>query len=298
MNITSDVKYIDLFSGIGSFHYSFKKLGMRCVMASDFYEPAARNYKHNHEMEVMGDICEIDPTTVEPHDILCAGFPCQSFSQAGFKQGFEDKKGRGTMFFQLMRFVNINQPRIVVLENVAALLTHDSGKSFERIRTDLEAEGYVVVHKILKCSDYGLPQMRKRLFVVAIKGVTQESMSSFFDLEQYKKTVSLSEFLGKDFVKDTAYTIRCGGRRSPIDSRHVWDGYYLTDGSEYRLTVEDALKLQGFGDEFELLGTSTQKWKLLGNTIPTVFSEIIGKQILKTLNENIYTLEDLKHSRV
>jgi DNA (cytosine-5)-methyltransferase 1 len=260
---------------------------MECVIASDIYEPAARTYKHNHGMDVMGDICEIDPTTVEPYDILCAGFPCQPFSQAGFKQGFDDKKGRGTMFAEVMRFVTTNKPRVVILENVAALLTHDSGKSFEKIKSDLVGEDYTVVHKILKCSDYSIPQMRKRLIVVGIKGVTQETMSHFFDIDQYKKTVTLSEFLGKDFVRKFAYTIRCGGRGSPIDSRHNWDSYHMSDGTEYRLSIQDALRLQGFGDEFELLGTKTEQWKLLGNTIPTNFTTIIGKQILKTLNENI-----------
>jgi DNA (cytosine-5)-methyltransferase 1 len=258
---------------------------MECVMASDIYEPAARTYKHNHGMDVMGDISTIDPTTVEPYDILCAGFPCQSFSQIGHHQGFADKE-RGTMFAEVMRFVNINKPRVVILENVAALLTHDSGKSFEKIKSDLIGEGYVVAYKVLNASHYGLPQLRKRVFIVAIKGVTQETMSHFFDLDQYKKTVSLSEFLGKDFVRKFAYTIRCGGRLSPIDSRHVWDGYYMKDGSEYRLTIDDALKLQGF-DGYNLMGTKTEQWKLLGNTIPTNFTTIIGKQILKTLNENI-----------
>jgi DNA (cytosine-5)-methyltransferase 1 len=260
---------------------------MECVMASDFYEPAARTYKHNHGMDVMGDICEIDPTTVEPYDILCAGFPCQPFSQAGFKQGFDDARGRGTMFAEVMRFVTTNAPRVVVLENVAALLTHDSGKSFEKIKSDLVGEGYVVAYKVLTCSDYGIPQRRKRLFIVAIKGVTEQAMSSFFDLDEYKKDVSLSEYLGKNFVRKFAYTIRCGGRGSPINSRHVWDSYHMSDGTEYRLTVNDCLELQGFNDGFELLGTSTQKWKLLGNTIPTNLTMIIGKQILKTLNENI-----------
>jgi DNA (cytosine-5)-methyltransferase 1 len=258
---------------------------MECVMASDLYEPAVRTYKHNHGMDVRGDICKIDPSTVEPYNILCAGFPCQPFSQAGFKQGFDDARGRGTMFAEVMRFVTTHTPpRVVVLENVAALLTHDSGKSFEKIKSDLEAEGYVVAYKVLKASDYALPQRRQRIFIVGIKGVSEETMEGFFDLDQYKKTVTLSEFLGKDFVKDVAYTIRVGGRGSPIDSRHNWDSYHMTDGTEYRLTISDCLRLQGFGDEFALLGTKTENFKLLGNTIPVVFSEIIGKQILKTLN--------------
>ena len=96
-NKSNEVKYIDLFCGMGSFHYSFQQLGFKCVMASDIYEPAKENYKQNYNIDVLGDICDIDPSTLELYDILCAGFPCQPFSQAGHHKGFDDN--RGTMFF-------------------------------------------------------------------------------------------------------------------------------------------------------------------------------------------------------
>ena len=283
----SELKYIDLFAGMGSFTKSLNKLGMKCVMSSDICESAVKNYKHNfgEDEDVRGDICTIDPTTVEPYDILCAGIPCQPFSQAGHHQGFADKKGRGTMFSQVMRFVTVNAPKVVVIENVAALLNHDSGKSFGKIKSDLEQEGYTVAHKVLKCSDFGIPQMRRRLFIVGIKGVSEETMSRFFDMNEYKKTVTLSAYLGKNFAKDVAYTLRCGGKCSPINDRHNWDGYWV-DGKEYRLTIEDGLKLQGF-EGYNLTGTKTEQWKMLGNTIPTVLTELVGRQILKTLNEII-----------
>lgn len=273
-----EVKFIDLFCGIGSFHYSFQKMGFKCVMASDIYKPSKDNYKENYDMNVLDNICEIDPSTIEDYDILCAGFPCQSFSQAGHHKGFEDET-RGSMFSQVMRFVKQNVPKVVVLENVQALLNHDGGKSFTKIKSELEAEGYNVVYKVLKCSDYGIPQMRKRLFIVGFKNIEVDNINNFFDLDDYKKTVTLSEYLGKNFKKDIAYTLRCGGKKSPIDDRHNWDGYWV-DGNEYRLTIEDGLKLQGFID-YNLIGKTNEKWKLLGNTIPTIFTEIIGKQIVK-----------------
>jgi len=281
-----EITYIDLFCGIGSFHYSFKKLGFKCVLSSDICEPAKITYNHNHNMEPMGDICDIDPTSLKSYDILTAGFPCQPFSQAGYRKGFEDDKdNRGTMFSQVMKFVKTNKPRIIVLENVGHLLKHDNGKSFEKITSDIEAEGYKVTYKILKCSDYGIPQMRKRLFIVGIKNISDARIANFFDLEEYEKTTTLSQFLGKNFEKPTAYTIRCGGKRSPIDDRHNWDGYWILNNGnreEYRLTLDDALKLQGF-ENYELLGTQTAKWRMLGNTIPTILTTIIGKQILKML---------------
>jgi DNA (cytosine-5)-methyltransferase 1 len=274
---TQQVKYIDLFCGIGSFHYSFEKLGFKCVMASDIYKPAKDTYKENYGMDILDDICEINPSDIEDYDILCAGFPCQPFSQAGHHKGFEDS--RGTMFSQVMRFVKQNVPKIVVLENVQALLNHDDGKSFLKIKTELESEGYNVIYKVLKCSDYGIPQMRKRLFIVGFKNVEVNNLEKFFDLDDYKKTTTLTEYLGQNFKKDTAYTLRCGGKKSPINDRHNWDGYWVDD-KEYRITIDDGLKLQGFSN-YNLVGKIGEKWKMLGNTIPTIFTEIIGKQIVK-----------------
>jgi len=271
------VKYIDLFCGIGSFHYSFQKLGFKCVMASDIYKPAKDNYKENYNMDILDDICNIDPSQIEVYDILCAGFPCQPFSQAGHHKGFEDS--RGTMFSQVMRFVKHNVPKIVILENVQALLNHNKGKSFLTIKTELEKENYKVVFKVLKCSDYGIPQMRKRLFIIGFKNINVNNLENFFNLDNFKKINTLSNYLGKNFKKDIAYTLRCGGKNSPLNDRHNWDGY-LVDNKEYRLSIEDALKLQGFTN-YNLIGNTNEKWKLLGNTIPTIFTEIIGNQIIK-----------------
>ena len=276
-NKSKEVKYIDLFCGMGSFHYSFQKLGFKCVMASDIYKPAKDNYKKNYNMDILDDICDIDPSKIEQYDILCAGFPCQSFSQAGHQKGFADS--RGTMFSQLMRFVKYNIPKIVILENVQALLNHDNGKSFTTIKNELENEGYNVLHKVLKCSDYGIPQMRKRLFIIGFKNIEVNNLADFFNLNEYKKTTTLTEYLRQNFKKDIAYTLRCGGKHSPIGDRHNWDGYWVDD-KEYRLTIEDGLKLQGFHN-YNIIGTKNEQWKLLGNTIPTIFTEIIGKQIIK-----------------
>jgi DNA (cytosine-5)-methyltransferase 1 len=244
-------------------------------MASDISEPARKAYFINYGIEPLGDICDIDPTNFD-YDILCAGFPCQPFSQAGKQKGFDDV--RGTMFDQLMRFVRINQPKVVLLENVPSLVSHDGGKSFTKVIDALAAEDYAVIHKILKCSDYGIPQMRKRLFIVAVKGYPI-GLQTLFDLDEYQSKTTLTEYLGKSFARETAYTIRCGGKNSPIDDKHNWDGY-IVDGDEYRLTIKDALKLQGF-EGYRLDGISNaQKWKLLGNTIPTNLTTIIVRQVV------------------
>jgi DNA (cytosine-5)-methyltransferase 1 len=265
------MKYIDLFCGIGSFHYSFKKKGHECVMACDINKDARDTYKKNYNIDPLGDITKIDTSIIPYYDILCAGFPCQSFSQAGKSKGFDDE--RGQMFFEIMRFVNAHQPKIIFLENVKALLTHDSGNTLNTIINHLTVL-YNVEYKLLVCSDYGIPQMRKRLFIVCVRKDVNIDIHKILDVDKYKKDCNLSTFFNKNFEKKIGYTIRCGGKKSPIHDKHNWDGY-IVDGKEYRLTIQDALRLQGYDETFKLSGTENQQWKQLGNTIPTIFTEML-----------------------
>ena len=280
------LKFVDLFCGMGSFHYSFKKLGMDCVMACDTNDTVKNTYSENYGVTPLDDVTLIEPSSVSSYDILCAGFPCQPFSQCGYRKGFDDT--RGTLFFNIMKFVTFHKPKFIVLENVQGILSHDGGKTFDKIKTELESADYSLEHKVLKCSDYGIPQMRKRLFIIGIRNdiVKKDSSYSILDLKEYEKKTNLKDYLGKNFEKETAYTIRCGGKHSPINDKHNWDGY-IVDGKEYRLTISDCLKLQGFDDTFKLCGNAKEQWKQLGNTIPTVFTEIIGKSILKYLQDKV-----------
>ncbi len=279
-NKSQNIKYIDLFCGIGSFHYSFKKLNWECIMACDINDSVKKTYKENYNLLPLDDITNIEPKDIPNYDILCAGFPCQPFSQCGKHKGFEDD--RGTLFFNIMKFVNYHKPKIIILENVQGLLTHDKGKTFEKIKENIEKANYSITHKIIKCSDYGIPQMRKRLIIIGIKNDSNmvKNINKLLDFDEYKKETTLSNFFNKNFQKDIAYTIRCGGRNSPINDKHNWDGY-IVDNKEYRLTKEDCLKLQGFDPDFKLCGSSNDHWKQLGNTIPTIFTELIGKNINK-----------------
>ena len=281
-NIVENIKFIDLFCGIGSFHYSFKKLGWDCVMSCDIDNAVKETYKNNYGISPLGDITEIEPKNITNYDILCAGFPCQPFSQCGQHKGFDDK--RGTLFFNIMKFVDYHKPKVIILENVMGLLNHDGGKTFEKIKGDIETSNYSITYKVIKCSDYGLPQMRKRLIIVGVRNDTEliNHIDKLLDLDEYKKETTLTELLGKNFEKKIAYTIRCGGKNSPIDDKHNWDGY-MVDGKEYRLTKEDCLKIQGFSSDFKLCGNNKDQWKQLGNTIPTIFTEIIGLNLKKYL---------------
>ena len=276
-------KFIDLFCGIGSFHYSFDKMGWECVLASDIDETVHGVYEKNYGIKPVGDIYDIDPKDIPEYDVLCGGFPCQPFSNAGKHGGFDDK--RGVLFLEIIRLMEEAKPKVVVLENVSALKSHDNGNTFKVICEKIEEQGYTVHHKVLKCSDYGLPQMRKRIFMVCVRNDIKHNVD-IFDLKEYEKDVTMKEYMGKNFEKKHAYTIRCGGARSPITSRHNWDGY-MVDGEVYRLTIQDAKKLQGFGDDFYLSEDKKDKkstWRYLGNTIPTRFTEIIGYKVKAILD--------------
>lgn len=281
------MKYIDLFCGIGSFHASFDKLGFECIMACDNNSTVCETYLLNYGVEPMGDITEIDVAEIPNYDILCGGFPCQPFSIAGKSKGFKDEN-RGNMFIEIMRFVHFHRPPFVILENVAQLLTHGNGDTFNCIKSELNNAGYNIAYKVLKCSDYGIPQMRKRLFILATRKDIKTDVD-VFDLTEYEQKETLSNFLEKSFLKDEAYTIRCGGKSSGINDRHNWDTYHILQGgqkNEYKLTIKDALKLQGFDEDFQLCGNTTQMWKAVGNTIPTIFTEMMGRQILKIARDS------------
>jgi len=127
----------------------------------------------------------------------------------------------------------------------------------------------------VKCSDYGIPQMRKRVLLVGVRG---EDAASLLDFDAFKKSIKLADYMNKPFEKETAYTIRCGGRGSALGNKHNWDAY-IVGGQEYRLTIADGLHLQGFPPDFVLCGSVTRQWHQLGNTIPTIFTEMVAQNI-------------------
>lgn len=275
------LRFVDLCCGIGSFHLSFTKNGMECVFACDIDKDVQETYKLNYGMKPAGDLYEVDISSVPSFDILCAGFPCQPFSNAGKHLGFEDT--RGTLFFKIMEWVVYHKPKFVILENVPAIMSHDSGNTFKTICESIRNVGYQVSTAIVKCSDYGIPQMRKRMLIVGTRyGLSTTEILNF---DRFKKKVTLSEYLNKPFDKDIAYTIRCGGRGSKIGDKHNWDSY-IVNGEVYRLTIEDGLRLQGFPPNFVLFGSNVRKWHQLGNTIPTNFTDMIAQNIIRELDHS------------
>ena len=264
---------------------------MQCVYACDIDPTVRETFRRNFGFVPEGDITEIDAQTVPDHDVLCAGFPCQPFSVAGLKKGFEDI--RGSMFGHIMRIVTEKTPAYVVLENVPALLIHDDGNTFAIIRQHLGDAGYDVDHVLLRCSDFGIPQRRKRVFIVATRGGYARPDISNWDAE--KRHVTLSEFTGRNFEREVAFTIRCGARGGALRDRHNWT-QYIVDGCEHTLTIDEALRLQGFED-YELHGGKTAQWRMLGNTIPTNLTRLIGERIVRAYHENRTPLPKTKNRR-
>lgn len=143
-------KFIDLFAGLGGFHLALQALGHECVFASELKEDLQTLYKQNFpKTPIFGDITQIDPKTIPPHDIICAGFPCQPFSQAGKREGFNDTKQRGTLFDYICAIVAAHRPKYLILENVQNLKNHDNGNTWKVIQEKLAALNYDVKADIL-----------------------------------------------------------------------------------------------------------------------------------------------------
>lgn len=164
------LRYIDLFAGIGGFHLALDRLGHRCVFASELKADLRKLYTINFPgCNIQGDITAIRPENIPAHEILCAGFPCQPFSQAGKQQGFNDDKKRGNLFENICEIVKYHRPRYILLENVANLKGHDKGNTWREIYRRLHKElEYDVKETILSPHQFGYPQHRKRIYIVAI----------------------------------------------------------------------------------------------------------------------------------
>jgi DNA (cytosine-5)-methyltransferase 1 len=162
------MRFIDLFAGIGGFRQGFEKAGFECVFSCEIDSKCREVYAKNFGEIPFPDISEIDPTNLADFDVLVAGFPCQPFSICGKKQGFEDT--RGTLFFEICKIVKVKQPQVIVLENVKHLIHHDKGNTLKVIIASLEDLGYNVSYKMLNAKNFGIPQHRERIFIIATQG--------------------------------------------------------------------------------------------------------------------------------
>jgi DNA (cytosine-5)-methyltransferase 1 len=216
-NPLTPITFIDLFAGLGGFRLGLEANGLKCVYGSDVNKHAAQTYEANFGENILSDITEIKPKSLPDFDILCGGFPCQPFSSAGLKLGFNDT--RGTLFFDIVRILKTKKPKVIFLENVKNLTVHDEGNTFKVIIATLEKLGYKVSYKVLNAYDFGVPQNRERIVIVGTLGDTAFD----FDKVKFKKRPILASFLDK-------------GKRA---SDYKW-----LDPSEYTLIPQSEVKKQ------------------------------------------------------
>lgn len=288
------LKFIDLFAGIGGFHFALDDLGAECVFASEINPYARQTYIHNHKKKspelfelnnFAGDIKDVAPGRIPDFDILCGGFPCQPFSQAGYKRGFHDEKeNRGNLFFDIVKILKTKKPQAYFLENVRHIKNHDDGKTFKAIQNELERIGYSFHYKMVKASDHGLPQHRPRIFMVGFRGEkTKTSSFKFPDAEPL--AMSMSDIFGEPCNKKIGYTLRVGGRASGIMDRRNWDSYSLS-GRTVRLTSKEGIKMMGLPEDFSFPVSEAQAMKQLGNSVAVPAVRATARAMIEYINSD------------
>jgi len=203
-NNPKEIRYIDLFCGLGAFHYAFNSLEnentkYKCVFACDIDDNVRKIYKENYGITPEGDINKVDFEKLPNFDILCGGFPCQPFSIAGKKEGFEDKV-KGNLFYAILKIIDAKNPSTVVLENVKNLLTINNGETFNTINAELQKRGYIVSFKVIDSKYYNSPQSRQRLFIICNKTKKYE-----FQVEPTNKITPVSSIIDNTETKFLNY---------------------------------------------------------------------------------------------
>ncbi|WP_347490437.1 DNA cytosine methyltransferase [Desulfoscipio sp. XC116] len=318
----NDYKFVDLFCGIGGFHLALKSFGAKCVFASDIDNEARKIYNANFRLDPKGDIKTIKNTDIPKHEILCGGFPCQSFSISGTQSGFDDEK-TGKLFFEIVRIAKHHKPKIILLENVANLDAHDEGKTIKTIITSLEDIGYNVYKQVLSATDYNVPQCRKRIYIIAFLNDLKANNFSFPEKIILKKKLqniledSNAEHI-KNYIINREYAIRSGYQALEESCKNPYirigeiglgrqgeriysikgcastlsstggglggrTGIYLINGKIRKLTPRECARLMGFPDKFQVAETANQAYRQFGNSVVVDVVQRIIIEAIKAL---------------
>ena len=218
---TKRFKFIDLFSGIGGFHQALQQMGGECVFASDIDKFAIETYKENYGINADINIRDVLPENIPEHDVLCAGFPCQAFSKAGFQKGFKDET-KGTLFFEIEKILKYHKTKYIILENVRNLVSHDHGNTWKVIYNHLKKIGYRLTKTplILSPHQFGIPQLRERVVILGI-----------YDPDNKNKDLTIKFDNLKEKDDNTIYDI--------IENNRVESKYYITEREKYVLSAWD-----------------------------------------------------------
>lgn len=316
------LKCASFFAGVGGIDKGFEKAGFETIFANEFDYNASITYKANFPNVEFSpaDIRTLnEKTDIPDFDIMLAGFPCQAFSVAGYRQGFNDEKGRGNLFFELARILEEKKPPIIFLENVKNLVSHDDGNTFAVISDTLEQLGYHIKHFVLNACNYGnIPQTRERIYIVGFRD--KEHYKNFECPKPIKLETKLRDIIDFEGKQDEKYyyTEQCPFYDKLVESMHRCDTCYQwrrvyvrenksnlcptltanmgtgghnvplirTYSGEFRkLTPRECFNLQGFPQDFvlpqKLCGSAL--YKQAGNSVVVTVIQRIAEEIKKAI---------------
>lgn len=318
--INGDKKYrvVSLFAGIGGFDIGFQNAGFDIIWANDFDKYACETYKANVGDNIVCDDIRNQLKNIPDHDILIGGFPCQPFSTLGKLKGFEDD--RGTMFFYIKQIAAEHDTKILVLENVKNIMHHNNGKTFKRIINELEKMGYYCNYDIMNTANFGIPQRRNRMYIVAfnkkyfpkkkftfpdaqeLKLTTQDLLDEKVDEKYFISKKMLPTILGEGtkgyIVKPTIDMPISKTLTATMHKMHrASQDNYFTDNinsvgiSENKsnirkLTPNECRKLQGFPSDWKQVVSDTQAYKQFGNAVTVDVSYNVAKNLMNYIDEN------------
>jgi DNA (cytosine-5)-methyltransferase 1 len=306
------LRLVDLFAGTGAFSHAFQESGnVECIFANDMVQPSKTIYDENFSHKLtLKDLNDIDVNDIPAHDILTGGFPCQPFSIAGHREGFQDK--RSNVFWKILEIIDKHSPNVVILENVKNLISHDDKKTFKTIIGNIESRGYHIRYKVLNTSDItGVPQHRERIYIVCFK--SKDIFDKFsLDFDKVEKKI-VSDFLEKnvdqkyyytdksstwDLVKNnvtkpnTVYQYRRvyvrenKSNECPTLTANMGEGGHnvpliLDEKGIRKLTPRECFSLQGFPLDYKLPALSDSKlYKLAGNAVSVPVVKLIAERLL------------------
>ncbi len=310
-------KVVSLFAGIGGFDIGFENAGFDVIWANDFDKYACETYKANVGKNIICDDIRNQLDNIPNHDILVGGFPCQPFSTLGKLRGFEDD--RGTMFFYIKQIAQKHDTKVLVLENVKNIMHHDGGKTFKRIISELEDLGYYCNYQVMNTADFGIPQRRNRVYIVAFnkkyfdnkkfefpKGkalsiTVQDLLDEKVEAKYFISKKMLPTILGEGtkgyIVKPTIDMPLAKTLTATMHKMHraSQDNYYtdiknakLLDESKStlrKLTPNECRKLQGFPSDWKQVVSDTQAYKQFGNAVTVDVSYNVANNLMKYIND-------------
>jgi DNA (cytosine-5)-methyltransferase 1 len=299
--------FIDLFAGIGGMRIAFEDAGGTCVFSSEWDKDSQKTYQANFGETPHGDITKIEASDIPDFDILLAGFPCQPFSSIGQRAGFKHET-QGTLFYDVLRIIQEKRPSAFLLENVVGLVNHDKGKTFETIKRSLEAENYEIAFKILDSADYGVPQVRKRIYIVGFDKKLFKGSPDFHWPQPLKERVGIGKFV-ESGIQDhsiskhlqNSYIFKLDDGRPQIITPNSdiqvktlvstyhkiqrLTGTFVADGPTglRLLTVNECKAMMGFPKDFHVPVSRTQMYRQMGNSVAVPVVKAVARQMVATL---------------